>query len=199
MQRKTLCGFELHMGRVMHSFRAGATEPPVLSLLTAMLLLVSTMIFFIHRVWYYVTYRLATFHKTLGRKDGSKGSWRVQSKRLRKTLHAPMEPGMGDTTLCIIYSQPSLLVDYTLSTYPRCPGRAMTLLGQWFHLKGRMLEGQIHNIHAIRFAVALGLHRLNSRIYHHYITVTHGKPVTGLERWRPRDPVELGEGINVWW
>ncbi|KAJ1306219.1 hypothetical protein OPQ81_010927 [Rhizoctonia solani] len=77
--------------------------------------------------------------------------------------------------------------------------QAMVMLGQWFYLKGRLLEGHVYVTRATRFAIALGLHELDSRIYGHYVATYKEKSHRGLERWSPRDPIELGEAINLWW
>ncbi|CAE6411659.1 unnamed protein product [Rhizoctonia solani] len=77
--------------------------------------------------------------------------------------------------------------------------QAMVMLGQWFYLKSRLLEGYVYMTRASRFAVALGLHELDSRIYGHYIVMNREPSCRGVERWSPRDPVELGEAINLWW
>ncbi|KAJ1309500.1 hypothetical protein OPQ81_006275 [Rhizoctonia solani] len=77
--------------------------------------------------------------------------------------------------------------------------QAMVMLGQWFYLKGRLLEGYVYATRATRLAVALGLHELDSRIYDHYVGTNQGSSRTVVERWRPRDSIELGEAINLWW
>ncbi|CUA69997.1 hypothetical protein RSOLAG22IIIB_08839 [Rhizoctonia solani] len=77
--------------------------------------------------------------------------------------------------------------------------QAMIMLGQWFYLKSRLLEGYVYVTRATQFAVALGLHELDSRIYGHYVVTNRESSHKGVERWRPRDPVELGEAINLWW
>ncbi|KAH7334906.1 hypothetical protein B0J17DRAFT_93989 [Rhizoctonia solani] len=77
--------------------------------------------------------------------------------------------------------------------------QAMIMLGQWFYFKSRLLEGQVYIASATRFAVALGLHELDSRIYGHYVVVRQKPSYRGVERWKPRDPTELGEAINLWW
>ncbi|CAE6490305.1 unnamed protein product [Rhizoctonia solani] len=77
--------------------------------------------------------------------------------------------------------------------------QAMIMLGQWFYLKSRLLEGYVYVTRAMQLAVALGLHRLDSRIYGHYIVINQESSHRGVERWHPRDPVELGEAINLWW
>ncbi|CAE7186864.1 unnamed protein product [Rhizoctonia solani] len=77
--------------------------------------------------------------------------------------------------------------------------QAMVMLGQWFYLKNRLLEGHVFMSRAMQFAIALGLHELDSRIYGHYIVMNQRPPRRGIERWSPRDPVELGEAINLWW
>ncbi|CAE6490257.1 unnamed protein product [Rhizoctonia solani] len=77
--------------------------------------------------------------------------------------------------------------------------QAMVLLGQWFYFKCRLLEGYVHMTRAMQIAVALGIHELDSRIYSHYIATKRKPPRRGIERWSPRNPIELGEAINLWW
>jgi hypothetical protein len=77
--------------------------------------------------------------------------------------------------------------------------RAMVMVGQWFYLKNRLLEGHLLLVRATRFAVALGLHELESCVYGHYVARNMTPSRRKLERWSPRDPVELGEAINLWW
>ncbi|KAH7334924.1 hypothetical protein B0J17DRAFT_672092 [Rhizoctonia solani] len=77
--------------------------------------------------------------------------------------------------------------------------QAMIMLGQWFYLKNRLLEGHVYTTRAMRFAVVLGLHELDSRIYDHSVALSQEPLRRGVERWRPRDPIELGEAINLWW
>lgn len=75
----------------------------------------------------------------------------------------------------------------------------MSLLGQWFYFQSRMLEAQFHIAQAMRFAIAMGFHRLNSRILDHYTIPRDAPQVSGVEPWKPRDSTELGEAINAWW
>ncbi|CAE6412312.1 unnamed protein product [Rhizoctonia solani] len=77
--------------------------------------------------------------------------------------------------------------------------QAMVMLGQWFYLKNRLLEGHVYTNRAMRFAVVLGLHALESRIYDHYVTMSYKPPRRRVEQWMPRDSIELGEAINLWW
>ncbi|CAE6433835.1 unnamed protein product [Rhizoctonia solani] len=77
--------------------------------------------------------------------------------------------------------------------------QAMIMLGQWFYLKGRLLEGYVYTVRATRYAVALGLHELDSRIYGHYLAVNTGSLGRKVKRWIPQDSMELGEAINLWW
>ncbi|CAE6505568.1 unnamed protein product [Rhizoctonia solani] len=77
--------------------------------------------------------------------------------------------------------------------------QAIVLLGQWFYFKSRLLEAHVYTTHATWFAVTLGLHELDSRIYGHYVVTSQESSHKGVERWRPRDPIELGETINLWW
>ncbi|KAF8710650.1 hypothetical protein RHS03_02449, partial [Rhizoctonia solani] len=53
--------------------------------------------------------------------------------------------------------------------------QAMIMLGQWFYLKGRLLEGYVYVTRATRL--------LGRRV----------------KRWTPKDSVEIGEAINLWW
>ncbi|CAE6380342.1 unnamed protein product [Rhizoctonia solani] len=76
--------------------------------------------------------------------------------------------------------------------------QAMSIFGLYYYFKGRLLEGHVHTAHTTRLAVALGLHKLNSRIFCPDPVVPSKQPF-GIQRWRPRDPVELGEAINLWW
>ncbi|KAF8678731.1 chromatin disassembly [Rhizoctonia solani] len=77
--------------------------------------------------------------------------------------------------------------------------QAMVMLGQWFYLKNRLLEGHVFIVRATRFAAALGLHELDSCIYGHYVARVMGSSKRKMGRWSPRDSVELGEAINLWW
>ncbi|CAE6480883.1 unnamed protein product [Rhizoctonia solani] len=76
--------------------------------------------------------------------------------------------------------------------------QAMVMLGQWFYFKCRLLEGYVYMTRAMQFAVALGLHELDSRIYGCYVVLNRKSSHRGARRWSPRDPVELGEAINLW-
>lgn len=77
----------------------------------------------------------------------------------------------------------------------------MLMLGLYYYFKGRLLEGHVHTAHATRFAIALGMHKLKSRIFRPDRTPANVKQVFSIapERWSPRDSVELGEAINLWW
>ncbi|CAE6504418.1 unnamed protein product [Rhizoctonia solani] len=77
--------------------------------------------------------------------------------------------------------------------------QAMTMFGLYYYFKGRLLEGHVHTAHATRLAVALGLHKLDSRIFRPSPVGQAPKQPFGTQLWRPRDPVELGEAINLWW
>ncbi|KDN35276.1 hypothetical protein RSAG8_11711, partial [Rhizoctonia solani AG-8 WAC10335] len=77
--------------------------------------------------------------------------------------------------------------------------QAMTMFGLYYYFKGRLLEGHVHTAHATRLAVALGLHKLDSRIFRPAPVGQAPKQPFEIRRWRPRDPVELGEAINLWW
>lgn len=76
--------------------------------------------------------------------------------------------------------------------------QAMVMLGMYYYFKGRLLEGHVNLSQAARFAVTLGVHQLNSRIFQPDSSST-GEPILGVKRWRPRDAIELGEAINLWW
>ncbi|KAG9100965.1 hypothetical protein FRC06_003480 [Ceratobasidium sp. 370] len=77
--------------------------------------------------------------------------------------------------------------------------QAMCMLGLYYYIKGRLLEGHFHCTGASRLAVALGVHQIRSRIFKPDSPAKKLKRAFGSDRWRPRDPVELGEAINVWW
>ncbi|KAB5593111.1 hypothetical protein CTheo_3413 [Ceratobasidium theobromae] len=77
--------------------------------------------------------------------------------------------------------------------------QAMLMFGIYYYFKGRLLEGHVHTAHAIRFSMALGMHKLNSRIFRRERMVQTPRQMFGMERWRPRDQIELGEAINLWW
>lgn len=102
-----------------------------------------------------------------------------------------------NTTHYTIYSQCLVLLHPQLPIQPK-PSRAMIMLGTYYYFKGRLLEGHVCISQATRFAVALGIHQLNSRIYRDK-KPNEIKGVFGTERWCPRDSIELGEAINVWW
>ena len=75
----------------------------------------------------------------------------------------------------------------------------MCLLALYYLFKGRLLEGYFHSSSAIRFAVAMGFHRLNSRVFRPVVLDRQNKSVMGMRLWQPSDAVELGEAINLWW
>ncbi|CEL56518.1 hypothetical protein RSOLAG1IB_07867 [Rhizoctonia solani AG-1 IB] len=77
--------------------------------------------------------------------------------------------------------------------------QAMLILSQYYYFKSRMLEAHVNTNSTVQFAVAMGIHRLNSRLLDHYTTTAFPKPGFGRERWRPRDSIELGEAINLLW
>ncbi|CAE6490730.1 unnamed protein product [Rhizoctonia solani] len=76
--------------------------------------------------------------------------------------------------------------------------QAMLILSQYYYFKSRMLEAHVNTNSTIQFAIAMGIHRLNSRILDHY-TAIPPKSGFGREPWRPRDSIELGEAINILW
>jgi hypothetical protein len=75
----------------------------------------------------------------------------------------------------------------------------MSMLGLYYYFKGRLLEGHVHTAHATRFAVTLGVHQIDSRIFGKESVVKKSKQMIEIERWRARDSIELGEAINLWW
>ncbi|KAG8703771.1 hypothetical protein FRC09_003958 [Ceratobasidium sp. 395] len=79
--------------------------------------------------------------------------------------------------------------------------QAMCMLGLYYYIKGRLLEGHFHCTGAVRFAVAMGFHQITSRIFKPNSPTQKLKRIFTSEHghWRPRDPIELGEAINVWW
>ncbi|CAE6514499.1 unnamed protein product [Rhizoctonia solani] len=78
--------------------------------------------------------------------------------------------------------------------------QAMIMFGLYYYFKGRLLEGHVHIAHATRLAVALGIHKLDSRIFRTGPRVGQApKQPFEIWRWHPKDPVELGEAINLWW
>ncbi|CAE6449060.1 unnamed protein product [Rhizoctonia solani] len=76
---------------------------------------------------------------------------------------------------------------------------AMSLLGLYYYIKGRLLEGYFHTGQATRFAMALGLHRLHSRTFREESRPNSASRHLLVEPWRPVDQYELAEAINVWW
>ncbi|KAH7334939.1 hypothetical protein B0J17DRAFT_630893 [Rhizoctonia solani] len=79
--------------------------------------------------------------------------------------------------------------------------QAMLILSQYYFFKSRMLEGHVYTNSTIRFAVAMGIHQLESRMIDYYTSAVNPKSgrVRRRERWWPRDPIELGEAINLLW
>jgi hypothetical protein len=77
--------------------------------------------------------------------------------------------------------------------------RAMSMVGLYYYFKGRLLEGHVHTAHATQFALALGIHRLDSRIFRRERAAKKAEQMFEVKHWRPRDPIELGEAINLWW
>ncbi|CAE6412267.1 unnamed protein product [Rhizoctonia solani] len=74
---------------------------------------------------------------------------------------------------------------------------AMSLLGLYYYFKGRLLEGYVYTSQATRFAMTLGLHKLNSRIFREKSSSITAQML--VEPWQPVDQRELAEAINVWW
>ncbi|KAF8608225.1 hypothetical protein BDV93DRAFT_519278 [Ceratobasidium sp. AG-I] len=77
--------------------------------------------------------------------------------------------------------------------------QAMTMLAQYYYFKGRLLEGHFHSSAAARFAMTMGFHQLDSRIYRKSSLVKKVGSAFRSKRWKPHDAIELGEAINVWW
>ncbi|QRW12768.1 Fungal specific transcription factor domain [Ceratobasidium sp. AG-Ba] len=77
--------------------------------------------------------------------------------------------------------------------------QAMCMVGLYYYIKGRLLEGHHHCTSAIRFAVSLGLNQISSRTFKPNSPARKFKRLFESDQWRPRDPVELGEAINLWW
>ncbi|CAE6490302.1 unnamed protein product [Rhizoctonia solani] len=75
---------------------------------------------------------------------------------------------------------------------------SMSLLGLYYYFKGRLLEGHVHTSQATRFAMSLGIHRLNSRIFQGPSFNTALGQVL-VKPWYPAGQHELAEAINVWW
>ncbi|CAE6426487.1 unnamed protein product [Rhizoctonia solani] len=76
---------------------------------------------------------------------------------------------------------------------------AMFLFGFYYYFKGRLLEGHVHTSQATRFAMALGLHRLHSRVFRESSRPSRTASRLLVEPWYPIDQHELAEAINVWW
>lgn len=162
MQRKQICGFALHTGRVVRSFQPGSCEPTAPALYYAMIL------FGCH-------FSLETELKFWEGMFYERTKLEIEANITRAHLNDRIK-----------YNTLHHL-------------QAMVLLGQWYYFKGRLLEGHVYIARAVRFAVALGLHELKSRIYGHYVVMSHEPSRRGVGLWKPRDPVELGEAINLWW
>ncbi|QRW12769.1 Fungal specific transcription factor domain [Ceratobasidium sp. AG-Ba] len=75
----------------------------------------------------------------------------------------------------------------------------MSMLGQYYCIKGRLLEGHVHCSNATQFAVALNLHMLNSRVFQNDYSSGKTQQSLGRTTWRPQSSVELGEAFNLWW
>ncbi|KAJ1306220.1 hypothetical protein OPQ81_010928 [Rhizoctonia solani] len=76
---------------------------------------------------------------------------------------------------------------------------AMSLFGFYYYFKGRLLEGYVYTGQATQFAMALGMHRLQSRIFREMPTSNSAPNRVLVESWHPADQQELAEAINVWW
>ncbi|KDQ18702.1 hypothetical protein BOTBODRAFT_42304 [Botryobasidium botryosum FD-172 SS1] len=74
---------------------------------------------------------------------------------------------------------------------------ASALLARYYAFKGRLLESQAMSGANARFGYALGLHKIPSRIWKRSAGNAHGPYATLLPP--PKDPIELGERINVFW
>ncbi|KEP50705.1 NADPH-dependent diflavin oxidoreductase [Rhizoctonia solani 123E] len=77
--------------------------------------------------------------------------------------------------------------------------QAMLILSQYYFFKSRMLEGHFYTNNTIQFAIAMGVHRLDSRMIGDYTPAVDLKPRLKRGRWQPQDSVELGEAINLLW
>ncbi|KAG8712440.1 hypothetical protein FRC08_014583 [Ceratobasidium sp. 394] len=77
--------------------------------------------------------------------------------------------------------------------------QAMLTLGGYYYIKGRVLEGHVQCSSTTRFAVTLGLHKINSRIFRPDDAAEPGQQASSSGLWGPRDSIELGEAINLWW
>ena len=75
----------------------------------------------------------------------------------------------------------------------------MLILSQYYYFKSRMLEGHVYTNSTIQFAIAMGIHRLESRRIGDYTVVADSKPRLKRGRWQPRNSIELGEAINLLW
>ncbi|GAB1523346.1 hypothetical protein RhiTH_006490 [Rhizoctonia solani] len=62
--------------------------------------------------------------------------------------------------------------------------------------RGRLLEGHVHTSQATRFAMALGLHRLHSRVFRESSRPSRTASRLLVEPWYPIDQHELAEAIN---
>ncbi|CUA69988.1 hypothetical protein RSOLAG22IIIB_08830 [Rhizoctonia solani] len=77
--------------------------------------------------------------------------------------------------------------------------QAMLILSQYYFFKSRMLEGHVYTNSTVQFAIAMGIHRLDSRMMGDYTMTTSPKSGFKRGRWQPRDSIELGEAINLLW
>ncbi|CAE6480842.1 unnamed protein product [Rhizoctonia solani] len=77
--------------------------------------------------------------------------------------------------------------------------QAMLILSQYYFFKSRMLEGHFYTNSTIQFAIAMGIHRLESRMIGDYTAAADAKPRLKRGRWQPQDSIELGEAINLLW
>lgn len=74
---------------------------------------------------------------------------------------------------------------------------ASSLLARYYAFKGRLVETQACSGTNARFAYALGLHKIPSRIWKHNASNAHSSYATLLPP--PKDSIELGERINAFW
>ncbi|CAE7224025.1 unnamed protein product [Rhizoctonia solani] len=77
--------------------------------------------------------------------------------------------------------------------------QAMLILSQYYFFKSRMLEGHVYTNSTIQFAIAMGIHRLDTRMIDRYATTIGSNSRSKWGYWQPRDSIELGEAINLLW
>lgn len=80
--------------------------------------------------------------------------------------------------------------------------QAASLIAMYLHSRGRVLEGYYLACANARFAVGCGLHQIESPIWRGpNATGFGGTPLAGVPPLLepPRDPIEHGERIHMWW